>query len=134
MPRKTCRCHKDTRPLAGTGNLCVTCHREDDIHGNSLGPRCGECHTQWGFAPARFDHTTVGCDLQGQHRTLPCLDCHKQGNYRGLNTQCYGCHRDDAAERPTHNNAGYIACGSCHNVVTFKTPMVNAMGSSSVCR
>ena len=51
------RCHQDNRPLAGSGNLCINCHRQDDIHSNSLSPRCGECHTQWSFAPARFDHT-----------------------------------------------------------------------------
>jgi hypothetical protein len=63
------RCHKDSRPMAGTGNLCINCHRQDDIHGNALTPRCGECHTQMSFAPARFDHTTVGCNLTGLHRT-----------------------------------------------------------------
>ena len=49
------RCHKDNRPLAGSGNLCINCHRQDDVHNNSLSPRCGECHTQWSFTPARFD-------------------------------------------------------------------------------
>ena len=78
------RCHKDNRPLAGSGNLCINCHRQDDIHDNSLSPRCGECHTQWSFAPARFDHTRVGCNLTGLHRTLACFDCHKNGNFVGL--------------------------------------------------
>jgi hypothetical protein len=59
------RCHKDSRPMAGSGNLCINCHRQDDIHQNALTPRCGECHTQVSFAPARFDHTTVGCNLTG---------------------------------------------------------------------
>ena len=26
------RCHRDNRPLAGSGNLCINCHRQDDIH------------------------------------------------------------------------------------------------------
>ena len=38
--------------------------------------------TVWAFAPARFDHISVGCDLQGLHRTLPCVDCHKSGQFR----------------------------------------------------
>ena len=86
------RCHKDNRPLAGSGNLCINCHRQDDIHNNSLSPRCGECHTQWSFAPARFDHTRVGCNLTGLHRTIACFDCHKSGNYVGLSAQCVSCH------------------------------------------
>jgi hypothetical protein len=126
------RCHKDTRPLAGTGNLCITCHREDDIHGNSLGPKCGDCHSQWAFAPARFDHTQVGCDLSGQHRTLPCFDCHKAGNFGGLSTQCISCHADDAATRPTHRNAAYVNCGNCHKINVWVGDN-QGRGSSSVC-
>lgn len=136
------RCHKDSRPLAGTGPLCITCHREDDIHGNSLGPKCGDCHSQWAFAPARFDHTTVGCDLKGQHRTLACLDCHKGGNFAGLSSDCVGCHWDDAAQRQTHaaNPAGFSACGTCHNVsiwavgVPGTPPEAPQLGNNSVCR
>ena len=78
------RCHKDNRPLAGSGNLCINCHRQDDIHNNSLSPRCGECHTQWSFTPARFDHARVGCNLTGLHRTFACFDCHATGNFVGL--------------------------------------------------
>jgi hypothetical protein len=133
------RCHKDSRPLAGTGNLCINCHREDDIHANSLGPKCGECHTQWSFAPARYDHTTVGCDLQGQHRTLPCFDCHKAGNFGALSSACFSCHRDDAiasgVQVPNHAAAETIECGACHNMNYFSPALgANAAGTSSVCR
>jgi hypothetical protein len=108
------RCHKDNRPLAGSGNLCINCHRQDDIHQNSLSPRCGECHTQWSFAPARFDHTTVGCSLTGLHRTLSCNECHRGGNYRALSPNCVGCHRDEAARKgPPHTT--YVTCAGCHN-------------------
>jgi hypothetical protein len=118
--RQACvRCHKDNRPLQGSGNLCINCHRQDDVHGNSLSPRCGECHTQWSFAPARFDHSTVGCSLTGLHRTLPCYDCHKTGNFGGLSPDCYGCHRDDALKSPI-NHAGLVQCASCHNPNYFK--------------
>ena len=132
-----CRtCHADARPLAGTGENCASCHREDDLHAGSLGPRCGDCHGQWAFAPARFDHTTVGCDLMGQHRTLPCLDCHKAGSFGTLTTSCFGCHRDDALTRPAtvNEHKTYTGCGSCHNVNTFAMPMTNAAGTESVCQ
>jgi hypothetical protein len=132
------RCHKvEQRPLAGTGNLCITCHREDDIHGNSLGPKCGECHTQNAFAPARFDHTTVGCDLQAQHRVLPCADCHKAGAFGALNDQCASCHWNDAATRPTHkdNPGTYSACGACHKLTSWNPGAIGGgSGQSSVCR
>jgi hypothetical protein len=135
------RCHRDSRPLAGSGNLCLNCHRQDDIHNNSLSPRCGECHTQWSFAPARFDHSKVGCNLTGLHRTISCFSCHTNGNFAGLSPNCVGCHRADAIR--TGTIAGIIhqdqtACGSCHNPNTWGDGKTNTGGSlggrDSVCR
>jgi hypothetical protein len=131
------RCHKDSRQLAGSGNLCINCHRQDDIHSNSLSPRCGECHTQWSFAPARFDHTTVGCFLTGLHRALPCYDCHKTGNFGGLSAQCFSCHRDTALQVAVPNHGGFVLCSTCHNPNYWKpAAVVNtyASGRNSICR
>jgi hypothetical protein len=136
------RCHKDTRPLAGSGNFCLNCHRQDDIHNNSLSPRCGECHTQWSFAPARFDHVTVGCNLTGLHRTLACFDCHKSGNFAGLASTCASCHVSDAARAGNVDGVVHSVqteCGTCHSPNTWvgATSVVgagNALGRDSVCR
>lgn len=126
------RCHKDSRPMAGTGNLCINCHRQDDIHQNALTPRCGECHSQWAFAPARFDHTTVGCNLTGLHRTLACNDCHVAGNYGATSAECVGCHLDDSLTRTTHTGRTLCATSGCHNPNTW-TPGIG-YGRESICR
>jgi len=129
------RCHRDNRPLAGSGNLCINCHRQDDIHNNSLSPKCGECHTQWSFAPARFDHSRVGCNLTGLHRTIACFDCHTNGNYAGTTAQCEGCHMDDAPESHLEGRSGSVntcAGGSCHNTNTWVNG--NGVPRNSVCR
>jgi hypothetical protein len=130
------RCHKDNRPLAGTGNLCMNCHRQDDVHNNSLSPRCGECHTQVSFAPARFDHATVGCNMTGLHRALACKDCHKTGNFGGLLPQCASCHRDDAVNHGgTHLT--YTTCATCHSINAWNIGARTAgmgYGRESVCR
>jgi hypothetical protein len=131
------RCHRDDRPLAGSGNLCINCHRQDDIHNNGLSPRCGECHTQWSFAPARFDHGKVGCNLTGIHRTVACFDCHKGGNFVGLTPQCVGCHHDDAIRAGTQAgtaHAGQIQCTNCHSPNTWLGATGNATNRESVCR
>lgn len=125
-------CHVDSRRLSGTGNLCINCHRNDDVHSNGLSPRCGECHTQWSFAPARFDHTAVGCFLTGSHRIMPCYDCHKSGQFSGLNSQCYGCHLDDAERADFPHGPGLGQCSGCHNP-SYWSP-ANQSGKESICR
>lgn len=128
------RCHKDNRPLAGSGNLCINCHRQDDVHNNSLSPKCGECHTQWSFTPARFDHARVGCNLTGLHRTFACADCHRAGNFVGLSSQCVSCHRDDAARKDDLHKA-YTNCSSCHNPNFWAPQQTTGMfARESVCR
>ncbi|MEO8703308.1 MAG: cytochrome c3 family protein [Kofleriaceae bacterium] len=136
------RCHRDNRPLAGSGNLCINCHRQDDIHNNSLSPRCGECHSQWSFAPARFDHSRVGCNLTGLHRTIACFDCHTNGNFTALSPQCISCHRDEALRAGGAGGTDHNAvtnCATCHNPNVWRTGTPNAgtggtFGRESVCR
>ncbi len=133
------RCHRDNRPLAGSGNLCLNCHRQDDIHNNSLSPRCGECHTQWSFAPARFDHGRVGCNLTGLHRTQACFACHKNGNISALSAQCASCHHDDALRVGTRgtNHPAEQTCARCHHPNAWLPADVlgtYAFGRESVCR
>lgn len=126
------RCHKDSRPMAGSGNLCINCHRQDDIHQNALTPRCGECHTQVSFAPARFDHTTVGCNLTGLHRTLACNDCHRAGNYGAITGQCASCHRDDAPGSHVPGRINTCGTSGCHNPNAW-SPQIG-YGRESICQ
>jgi hypothetical protein len=131
------RCHKDNRPMQGTGNLCLNCHRQDDVHSNSLSPRCGECHTQWSFTPARFDHTTVGCNLTGLHRALGCTECHSSGNFGALVPTCAGCHADEASRKNDANHAGQTTCSQCHNPNSWLPADAlgnQRFGRESICR
>jgi hypothetical protein len=129
----TCaRCHPSGEKLRGSGNLCITCHKRDDIHGNALSPRCGECHTQRAFAPARFDHVTVGCNLMGLHGTLPCADCHKAGNYGAVSPMCVSCHRGDALRVKQPDHRTLVDCGGCHNPSAWIP--ATQLGQQSICR
>ena len=64
--------------------------------------------------------------LRGIHRTLPCADCHKGGNFAGLSPMCISCHRDDAMRAAGAGNtavalhAGQTACTHCHNTLSFR--------------
>jgi hypothetical protein len=133
------RCHRDNRPLAGSGNLCINCHRQDDIHSNGLSPRCGECHTQWSFTPARFDHSKVGCNLTGIHRTVACFDCHRNGNFAVISPQCASCHRDDALKVGNLggvDHAVQTTCSGCHRPDSWSPGLLAGQGFAreSVCR
>ncbi len=136
------KCHPGGKLLAGTAPLCITCHRNDDIHHNSLGPQCGECHTQRTWAGAHFEHSRVGCDLVGVHRVLPCVDCHRGGNYTALSSECIACHRREQILAQNMFKAGAVGfvphdsftnCASCHNPNYFG-PVAKASGRESVCR
>ncbi|HUJ58628.1 MAG TPA: hypothetical protein VLX92_09050 [Kofleriaceae bacterium] len=127
------RCHPNGEKLRGAGNLCITCHRKDDIHQNALSPRCGECHTQRSFAPARFDHLSAGCSLMGLHATLPCADCHRNGNYGAVSPMCASCHRDEAlrVKQPDHRQFP-PDCGNCHNPSSWVP--ATQLGPQTICR
>lgn len=126
------RCHPGGEKLRGSGNLCISCHRKDDIHKNALSPRCGECHTQRAFAPARFDHVAVGCNLMGLHSTLPCADCHKAGNYGAVSPMCVSCHRSDALRVRQPDHRTLVDCGNCHNPSAWIP--ATQLGQQSICR
>lgn len=132
-------CHPGGRSLIGQGGQCITCHQNDDVHHQSLGPRCADCHTQVTFAGARFLHDSVGCTLRGIHRTLPCVDCHKGGNYTGLSPLCISCHRDDALRARAagvfpEQHAQQSGCSVCHNAVTFRGVFTRPSPPESVCQ
>jgi hypothetical protein len=134
------KCHPQGKLLGGTANLCVTCHRADDIHHNTLGPNCGECHTQRSWAGAHFTHSRVGCDLVGTHRLLPCADCHVGGNMTSLSPACAACHMKDRVRAKTlagvdHSSVAYGTCSLCHNPTTWAGAVPGmGYGRESVCR
>lgn len=121
------RCHGGSGDLQGSGQMCATCHMEDDVHASSLGPQCGRCHNVTAFVPARFSHTQVGFTLAGSHRMLACNRCHAAGAYAGISGACIACHADDAARVRTVDHAGFLSqsCIACHNQVTWtRAPML----------
>jgi hypothetical protein len=115
------RCHGGGKLVAGTGEACVLCHRDDDQHGNALGPFCGECHGQWNWMPSAFAHVQTAFPLQGAHRTVSCRRCHGPGTFQGLPGTCEGCHAAQArlVVDPVHG-AEFTECEQCHSPSGFR--------------
>lgn len=68
----------------------------------------------------------------GLHRTLPCADCHKNGNFGGVSPLCVSCHRDDAAAVSQPDHGPLLDCGRCHNPDAWVP--AKELGGQSICR
>lgn len=74
---------------------------------------CNACHTTEAWRAkgatgehAKFDHSTTGFPLTGQHKHAACVACHKDS--RPIKRACASCH-DDA-----HRGRLSRSCDNCH--------------------
>jgi hypothetical protein len=99
---------------------CNTCHQDDDVHRQRLGPNCEACHNPNAWSLWEFDHD-AGTDfrLDGGHQGIDCHACHKQPARRriSLTTSCDGCHRQD----DIHDGQFGRHCERCHDTKSFES-------------
>jgi len=91
--------------FAAAPKLCSGCH--EDSHANQFAARpdaadCSSCHDAVRWKPAQFDHDKrTRYPLDGAHKNVPCLDCHKLARvvagktvvfYKPVPTTCKECH------------------------------------------
>ena len=107
----------------GLKSDCLNCH--EDYHQQTLSSSCLNCHKPESFKPAsKFDHNTARFQLNGKHKTVDCLKCHKKETLNGkpfqefrgvIFSNCTSCHKDP------HQNQFGQNCRQCHNETSFKT-------------
>lgn len=120
--KATCRsCHAAGKPWREAPQDCAACHRKDDVHKGSLGPKCADCHTESTWREAKFDHGTTRFALKGKHSDVKCADCHPNGRYRDVPQTCIGCHREDDKHKARYGER----CDSCHTERSWKTVNFN---------
>jgi len=116
------QCH-GSRGFGGTIAACASCHSDDfesvqDPNHVAAGfPRqCEVCHTSTrSWEGAAFDHSAFR--LRGRHRTAECAQCHGDGHFAGISSDCVSCHRADYERTtdPNHQQARFpTQCASCH--------------------
>jgi hypothetical protein len=144
--RQCTACHQLGTPGVSAA-LCLECHaplaervRAEKGYHAQVESDCATCHQEHlgvEFAlvrmdPARFDHSTTGFLLEGNHRDVACRDCHTpalvadpavrryaaehgalERTYLGLPVTCASCHRDDD---PHGRQFTGRACTDCHSV------------------
>lgn len=130
---------------------CLDCHRDD--HAGQLASRpggaaCEPCHVVAGFKPSLFgaaQHAKLKLPLDGRHAKIECAACHGPGR-KGLpplparevigragvalvvkETECAACHYDAHGGRfgPTGARPKPSGCVACHNVVSFRSSIVD---------
>jgi hypothetical protein len=118
-------CHLNGQ-FNGTPKNCVECHwirRRDDPYQLRLGSQCDSCHRPSGWTAVNWNHAAqAGVPLNAQHRTLPCMTCHKDGDFRRTSaSQCVSCHQKDytGVKEPNHVAAGFpTTCDTCHKATS----------------
>ena len=96
---------------------CYSCHRLDDVHQQTNGKGCGQCHNNNGWLETEFDHDRkTDFALLGAHRKLRCQACHlDEKSDKNIDTSCYSCHRLD----DSHNKQEGKHCDDCHNETSW---------------
>jgi predicted CXXCH cytochrome family protein len=141
----TCpECHKpDQRPVQFRfGDIsCTACHEdphlgEEFIQRDRLLPDkteadCLICHSLNTWQELKkFDHSTTGFSLDGEHRSISCTKCHESSGstetrkilFSASPKKCAGCHLQDysGTTDPNHKSAGFSQdCALCHNVTSW---------------
>lgn len=121
-------CHVNN-VYAGLHQNCIDCHRTDfngaanpnHVAGN-FSTICITCHSMNAWNPATFDHSTTKFPLTGKHLTIPCQNCHTNGNYQLVYLNCYQCHQNDftQAANPNHVSGNFShVCETCHSTTVW---------------
>jgi hypothetical protein len=104
---------------------CIDCHL--DPHKGSFKPkRCEDCHTTAGWKKLlpgfEFDHSKTKYPLLGKHATVPCIDCHKNGEFKKQIPfdNCNDCHKPDPHKGQFEKRPKKGECAECHKVEGWK--------------
>ena len=109
--KQSCRsCHfftndtgKVSQRFSGLTSKCTECHK--DIHSRQFDNEgitdCNRCHTSDNWKASKFDHDSTLFVLDGRHKDVECVKCHKPTQveditfiqYKLNEFKCETCHR-----------------------------------------
>ena len=105
-------CHTSVVAEQHLGSACADCHRAQDPHGGNLGKDCGACHNNETWrGRVRFDHDLTTYPLLGQHVLVSCGQCHATLGFKGTESGCIACHRQE----DVHKGGLGEDCAACHS-------------------
>ncbi len=120
------KCHEPAKKYWEAPLDCNACHRKDDVHKGSLGPKCADCHTENDWKEAKVDHDKTRFPLKGKHVDTKCIECHKKGaDYKDAPRTCIGCHRKVDEGAKGHKGLYGEKCETCHDAKAWKPSTFN---------
>lgn len=111
-------CHLGNAYEKDAGQLCIDCHREDDVHDGLNGRDCKACHNSTDWTVSSFDHGKTRFALRGAHAAAPCETCHvRPADEVALPMACISCH----ARKDVHAGRFGARCGDCHTETSWRS-------------
>ncbi len=132
-------CHKNG-VFKGLPSDCYSCHQNSFI--TTVNPNhaaaqfshdCLSCHNTMAWKPSTFNHAATNFPLVGAHGAVICSDCHKNGVYKGLPSDCFSCHMSNftGTTNPNHVSAQFSHdCLTCHSNIAWKPSTFNHAGTN----
>jgi len=122
-------CHYTATGFTQNPNVCADCHTNHDpnlmnAHSQAYGADCLTCHDGIDRMTS-FDHQQTRFPLVGNHRETQCGDCHQNGGFSGLPTDCIFCH----AEPALHQGLFSTGCAACHTPESWS--QISGVGMAS---
>lgn len=109
---KCSSCHRGHLYDDDAPRNCFGCHQKDDEHRGRNGKQCSDCHSPQSWKKTAFNHDRdTDFPLRGKHTDLRCESCHRGELSEELDTNCFGCHRQD----DVHQGQEGERCQRCHN-------------------
>ena len=107
------------------------------VHATALLLLAAPGHAQ-SVSTTSFNHFLTGFPLTGTHASVACASCHVNGRFKGMPTQCIGCHNTMTAPgEPQSHPMTTTRCESCHQTTTWRDfrfiDHVQAIGPCASC-
>jgi hypothetical protein len=109
-------CHPPDEKYRDAQSECIDCHKDDDIHHESLGDACVDCHVEQDWGEIKYNHDETDFPLKGKHQEVACNICHPNEHYKETPADCFVCHKLDDDHGGRYGNK----CEDCHNSEEWK--------------
>ena len=84
---------------------------------------CLSCHSSNSWQPVIFQHSKTNFPLDGAHKNVDCVNCHKNEKFSGLKQDCISCHQKDfiGVKTPNHSLGKFSSnCLECHTINSWQ--------------